>query len=658
MRAEAVPSDDEEEHVQGHDETWMEYFHVLLIRYFPIDSRPWIVGDEYCYEDRKNVVRSYKLDSWMSRVFVILELSESCKLATYIYQFVMCVIIVNIIANVMMSLPAYRDVAVSSCANPACNDNASLCPGYMICEPQVDPSLNVIDDVCVIIFTIEYGIRVLTVASTPNRLAGLIPRGFDEEERIFSEMENRKVRDPPPLPWYRTVYGYCITAKNLIDFVAILPFYITLIDPGNSASLSFIRILRLFRVLRAFNGGANTGVINMIGKTVKSSMEIIIFVLMIMALVIFIYGSIIFSLESGTFIVNEEYPTGAYLVKDAQGDYSKTALTSTFIGMYWAVVTMTTVGYGDIIPYTDMGKLVAVTCAFIGVLFMALPIAILGSKVTLEYAKLEGKAKVEKEQRRLAIVERKLSMSGKGSMSSKSSKQVRERLKSRTASLNEQSSRIKDLSRSKGSTMENKEALKAASAGVGKSGGGGGDDGATSTAEESRQLVEASTDGVEYSLDDSFDGGDEGISVKKAMRNLVNNQSMPTPADQRKLNAAIGEIEARTHYEENTGGPRRGGLFGARNSTKTDAMELVINRLIDDLLDEDAIISSKDRHVALEELTRHLKSLSDTVMTDLESDYRRMQLLVSSSQVLLDAASHSRAVTDAISEAVEEEVDG
>ena len=57
--------------------------------------------------------------------------------------------------------------------------------------------------------------------------------------------------------------------------------------------------------------------------------------------------------------------------------------------------------------------LVAVTCAFIGVLFMALPIAILGSKVTLEYAKLEGKAKVEKEQRRLAIVERKLSMSGK-----------------------------------------------------------------------------------------------------------------------------------------------------------------------------------------------------------------------------------------------------
>jgi hypothetical protein len=396
----------------------------------------------------------------------------------------------------------------------------------------------------------------------------------------------------------------------------------------------------------------------MIGKTVKSSMEIIIFVLMIMALVIFIYGSIIFSLESGTFIVNEEYPTGAYLVKDAQGDYSKTALTSTFIGMYWAVVTMTTVGYGDIIPYTDMGKLVAVTCAFIGVLFMALPIAILGSKVTLEYAKLEGKAKVEKEQRRLAIVERKLSMSGKGSMSSKSSKQVRERLKSRTASLNEQSSRIKDLSRSKGSTMENKEALKAASAGVGKSGGGGGDDGATSTAEESRQLVEASTDGVEYSLDDSFDGGDEGISVKKAMRNLVNNQSMPTPTDQRKINAAIGEIEARTHYEENTGGPRRGGLFGARNSTKTDAMELVINRLIDDLLDEDAIISSKDRHVALEELTRHLKSLSDTVMTDLESDYRRMQLLVSSSQVLLDAASHSRAVTDAISEAVEEEVDG
>ena len=300
-------------------ETWEEYFTTLYHRYFPVDTRPWLCPEDYSYEDHKGVTRAYTLSKVSSRVFVTLETSESCKLGTYIYQIVMTVIILNIIVNVLMTLPEYRNVAVTSCSSPACDNDSTLCPGETICEPAVEPYLNTIDDWCVIIFTVEYCLRVLTVCNVPNRLAGLIPRGFDEEERIYAEMENRAVRDPPQMSWYRTLYGYCTTARNIIDFVAILPFYITLIDPGNSASLSFIRILRLFRVLRAFNGGANTGVINMIGKTVKSSLEIIIFVLMIMTLFVFIYGSIIFSLESGTYVVNSDYPSGAYVLKDTEG---------------------------------------------------------------------------------------------------------------------------------------------------------------------------------------------------------------------------------------------------------------------------------------------------------------------------------------------------
>ena len=93
MKSEPVPSDDKMDHpISSHDETWKAYFHVLYLRYFPIDERPWIVGTEYSFEDAKGVPRSYSLDSWASRIFVILELSESCKLATYIYQIVMSVL--------------------------------------------------------------------------------------------------------------------------------------------------------------------------------------------------------------------------------------------------------------------------------------------------------------------------------------------------------------------------------------------------------------------------------------------------------------------------------------------------------------------------------------------------------------------------------------
>ena len=630
------------------DETWEEYFITMYHRYFPEDSRPWLCPINYKYEDHKGVMRKYELTSISSRVFVTLETSDSCKLGSYIYQLVMAVIILNIIVNVLMTLPMYRNVHVTSCASPACDNDATLCPGETICEPAVEPYLNEIDDWCVILFSIEYGLRVLTVCSVANRLAGLVPRGFDEEERIFSEMENRAVRDPRQMSWYRTLYGYCTTARNIIDFVAILPFYITLIDPGNTSSLSFIRILRLFRVLRAFNGGANTGVINMIGKTVKSSMEIIIFVLMIMTLFIFIYGSIIFSLESGTYVVNSDYPNGAYVLKNTEGDYFRSSVTDTFTGMYWAVITMTTVGYGDIVPHTDIGKLVSVTCAFVGILFMALPIAILGSKVTLEYAKLEGKSKVEKEQRRLAIVERRLSHKGVKGASVKLQKVKESKINSinaRTAAATERAarSRSSSLPISDGGSMNVNEPR------------------SPQTVEpSSRDVSDTKSTEIELAgleegdfISSSSDG--DTISAKKVVRNLENrSQKIAPPTDQRKLAQAAGEIEAR--YEvENDGG---GGLFGKRRDVKTDALELVITRLVDELTDDDMVIGANDRKESLDELTRHLRGLSEAVKADLEADYRRTLLLVESAEVLLNAATKAQRIKMSISEAVEDEVDG
>ena len=60
-------------------------------------------------------------------------------------------------------------------------------------------------------------------------------------------------------------------------------------------------------------------------------------------------------------------------------------------------------------------------------------------------------------------------------------------------------------------------------------------------------------------------------------------------------------------------------------------------------------MTSKDRSAKLEELTRHLKGLGKTVMEDLEADFRRMQLLISSSEMLVEEASKPRGVSDAMS---------
>ena len=256
---------------------------------------------------------------------------------------------------------------------------------------------------------------MLTIATVPNRIASLVDPVWDEQEMVMAEIEQRAGnQDPPNMPWYAAVYNYFWSPKNVIDFVAILPFYITLLSPGANASLSFVRILRLLRVVRAFNSGANLGVINMLVETIRGSVEVMVFIFLIGGLFIFIFGSIIFDVEGGTFVVTTEHPTGSFVRMGLDGELNESPFTSSLMGMYWAVVTMTTVGYGDVYPVSNEGRMVAVTCMIVGMLFMSLPIAIIGSKVTLEYTKLENTQAAEKVKRKsIALEKRVTQVSGK-----------------------------------------------------------------------------------------------------------------------------------------------------------------------------------------------------------------------------------------------------
>jgi hypothetical protein len=77
--------------------------------------------------------------------------------------------------------------------------------------------------------------------------------------------------------------------------------------------------------------------------------------------------------------------------------------------MYWAITTMTTVGYGDMYPFSVGGKTIACLLMILGLLFMSLPIAIIGSKVTVEYDRMHKKAKELKQMKNLEHVERRVS---------------------------------------------------------------------------------------------------------------------------------------------------------------------------------------------------------------------------------------------------------
>lgn len=151
--------------------------------------------------------------------------------------------------------------------------------------------------------------------------------------------------------------AYAFSFFGIIDLIATLPFYIQLLVPG-AQTLSVVRglrIMRIFRVLK-LNQYAMAG--KQLGDALKKSWpKIFVFLVMILTSVT-IMGALI------------------YLIEGRDNGF-----TSIPRGVYWAVVTMTTVGYGDLSPKTDLGQFISVVLMVLGYGVIAVPTGIVSSEV-------------------------------------------------------------------------------------------------------------------------------------------------------------------------------------------------------------------------------------------------------------------------------------
>lgn len=158
---------------------------------------------------------------------------------------------------------------------------------------------------------------------------------------------------------------------NIIDFFAIIPYFVTLgtelakdKDTPPSVSLALIRVIRLVRVFRIFKLSRHSKGLQILGQTLKASLR------ELALLIFFVFiGVILFS-------------SAVYF---AEVDNPGTAFTSIPEAFWWAVVSMTTVGYGDMFPETVGGKLVGSMCAIAGVLTISLPVPVIVSNFSYFY---------------------------------------------------------------------------------------------------------------------------------------------------------------------------------------------------------------------------------------------------------------------------------
>jgi len=159
---------------------------------------------------------------------------------------------------------------------------------------------------------------------------------------------------------------FIIKPLSVIDLLAFLPFYLWFV----TIDLRFIRALRLFRIFRIAKLGRYSSSMRLLGLAIRNKKEDLVITMLVMVLLVVLASSFMY-----------------YAENEAQPDKFPDIPTT----MWWAVVTLTTVGYGDVYPITTMGKFLAGVIAFLGIGMFALPTGIIGASFVEEIHRQKSK---------------------------------------------------------------------------------------------------------------------------------------------------------------------------------------------------------------------------------------------------------------------------
>ncbi len=225
--------------------------------------------------------------------------SDDTKLGRFVSIFIQVLILISVITFSVETIPTLK--------------------------PETRSILRSVEVVSVIIFTIEYLLRIF--------------------------MTDKKLK-------------FIFSFYGIIDFLAILPFYLAFgIDLRSLRALRFLRLFRIFKLVR-YNKAMNH-----FSRAIKSAKEQILLFIFITLLLIYFSAVGIY-----------------YFENEAQPEH----FSSIFDSLWWAIITLTTVGYGDVYPITVGGKVFTFVILMIGLGIVAIPTGIISSALTTSVDKKEG----------------------------------------------------------------------------------------------------------------------------------------------------------------------------------------------------------------------------------------------------------------------------
>lgn len=211
---------------------------------------------------------------------------------------------------------------------------------------------------------------------------------------------------------------------NIIDLLAILPYYLSpLLDQLQSVK-TVGQVLRILRIMRVFKMARHSRGLQGLGYTMRASYKELGLILMFVGIGILIFSAL-------TYMSEKEQPS--------------TSFHSVVDAFWWAAITMTTVGYGDVSPKTVMGRVVGSICAITGTLVIALPVPIVSENFSMFYKQERRRRMVH--ERRAAL--EKAQLEGRvhdyeGQQEEKAAQVIQERFRGR-GTMNRSTLQVNDL---------------------------------------------------------------------------------------------------------------------------------------------------------------------------------------------------------------------
>ena len=227
-----------------------------------------------------------------------------------------------------------------------------------------------------IVALIALNVIALIVATVPGlspysrvfrvfELASVIIFSVEYVLRIWSCTESAEHKHP-----IKGRIRFSLRGMMVIDLLAILPFYVALLVPAAAVvDLRFLRAVRLMRVFRLFKLGRYSSALRTLGRVFRSKKEELGVAIFAVLVLLILASSLMYFAENA-----------------AQPE----AFPSIPAAMWWGVAALTTVGYGDVVPMTELGKALGMIVSVLGIGLFALPAGILASGFASEVGREES----------------------------------------------------------------------------------------------------------------------------------------------------------------------------------------------------------------------------------------------------------------------------